>query len=98
MKILICGKGGSGKSTVTTLLARALNGNGKTVLVVDAERIRDTMQSRLRAKNVVAAIPNSPSVFEQGLTGDALNVNIPEVHRIRRFIDTVKRPVTLNVL
>ena len=37
MKILICGKGGSGKSTLTTLLARALSKGGKTVLVVDAD-------------------------------------------------------------
>lgn len=37
MKILICGKGGSGKSTITTLLARALNESGKKVLVVDAD-------------------------------------------------------------
>ena len=37
MKIMICGKGGSGKSTVTTLLARALNRDGKTVLVVDTD-------------------------------------------------------------
>ena len=34
---MICGKGGSGKSTITTLLARALNKNGKTVLVMDAD-------------------------------------------------------------
>jgi len=37
LKILICGKGGSGKSTVTSLLARALNQSGKTVLVIDAD-------------------------------------------------------------
>jgi CO dehydrogenase maturation factor len=37
MKIMICGKGGSGKSTVTALLARALTKCGKKVLVVDAD-------------------------------------------------------------
>jgi CO dehydrogenase maturation factor len=37
MKIMICGKGGSGKSTVTALLARALHKRGKNVLVVDAD-------------------------------------------------------------
>ena len=37
MKILICGKGGSGKSTVSTLLARELSKNGDRVLVVDTD-------------------------------------------------------------
>jgi CO dehydrogenase maturation factor len=37
MKVMICGKGGSGKSTITTLLARALKRSGKTVLVVDTD-------------------------------------------------------------
>ncbi|MBN2487544.1 MAG: P-loop NTPase [Methanosarcinaceae archaeon] len=35
MKILICGKGGCGKSTLTALLAQVLSGNGYNVLVVD---------------------------------------------------------------
>lgn len=37
MKIVICGKGGSGKSTFTALLAKALDKKGKSVLVVDAD-------------------------------------------------------------
>jgi len=37
MKIMICGKGGSGKSTLTVLLARALSAGGKRVLVIDAD-------------------------------------------------------------
>lgn len=37
MKIMICGKGGCGKSTLTVLLARALAECGRSVLVVDAD-------------------------------------------------------------
>ncbi len=37
MKIIVCGKGGSGKSTVSTLLARALTKSGFNVLVIDAD-------------------------------------------------------------
>ncbi len=37
MKIAVCGKGGSGKSTVTTLLAKELAGKGKKVLVIDSD-------------------------------------------------------------
>jgi CO dehydrogenase nickel-insertion accessory protein CooC1 len=37
MKLLICGKGGSGKSTVSVLMARAFQRLGKRVLLVDAD-------------------------------------------------------------
>ena len=37
MKILVCGKGGSGKSTVAALLAVSLQQKGYRVLVVDAD-------------------------------------------------------------
>ena len=37
MKVMICGKGGCGKSTITALLAKALKDQGKTVLVVDTD-------------------------------------------------------------
>ncbi len=37
MKIVVCGKGGSGKSTVSTLIARTLNSRGYNVLMVDAD-------------------------------------------------------------
>ncbi len=37
MKCMICGKGGSGKSTITALLARALVETGKKVLVIDSD-------------------------------------------------------------
>ena len=37
MKIMICGKGGSGKSTISTLLARALSTRGYGILLVDGD-------------------------------------------------------------
>jgi len=37
MKILICGKGGAGKSTLSVLLARAFHGLGYRALLVDAD-------------------------------------------------------------
>lgn len=37
MKILICGKGGSGKSTVSVLIAKHLKNRGYKVLLVDAD-------------------------------------------------------------
>ena len=35
MKIMVCGKGGSGKSTVTALMAKEYEKQGKRVLVID---------------------------------------------------------------
>lgn len=37
MKICICGKGGSGKSTVVTLLTQTFRGTGKKVIVLDSD-------------------------------------------------------------
>lgn len=37
MKLILCGKGGSGKSTVSALLARAYEARGYKVLVVDSD-------------------------------------------------------------
>ncbi len=37
MKILLCGKGGCGKSTLSTMLARAFAEQGKNVLVIDTD-------------------------------------------------------------
>lgn len=37
MKILICGKGGSGKSTIAALLAKSIAAEGYNVLVIDSD-------------------------------------------------------------
>ena len=58
MKVMICGKGGSGKSTVTVLLARALRAAGKSVLVVDADESNLCLH-RLLGASLPAAVMES---------------------------------------
>ena len=43
MKIAVCGKGGSGKSTLVTLLAHEARDKGLTVLVVDSDESNATL-------------------------------------------------------
>jgi CO dehydrogenase maturation factor len=47
MKILICGKGGSGKSTVAALLAKNLQTKGYRVLVVDTDESNYGLSAQL---------------------------------------------------
>jgi CO dehydrogenase maturation factor len=51
MKILICGKGGSGKSTVAALLAKNLQTEGYRVLVVDADESNYGLSIQLGLKD-----------------------------------------------
>ena len=47
MKILICGKGGSGKSTVVALLAREIASRENKVLVIDSDESNIGLHNRL---------------------------------------------------
>jgi len=47
MKILICGKGGCGKSTIVALLAREMAKRGNKVLVVDSDESNIGLHARL---------------------------------------------------
>jgi CO dehydrogenase maturation factor len=47
MKILVCGKGGCGKSTITTLLAKEIAARGNMVLVIDSDESNVGLHSRL---------------------------------------------------
>ena len=50
MKVLICGKGGSGKSTVATLLANNFQTKGYRVLVIDSDESNYGLSAQLGIK------------------------------------------------
>jgi CO dehydrogenase maturation factor len=47
MKILVCGKGGSGKSTIVALLAKNLQNKGYRLLVIDADESNYGLNAQL---------------------------------------------------
>ena len=51
MKLAICGKGGCGKSTVTTLLAESLAKRGKEVLIIDSDESNYGLHRHLGMEN-----------------------------------------------
>jgi CO dehydrogenase maturation factor len=50
MKILVCGKGGSGKSTIVALLAKEMASRKNRVLVIDSDESNIGLHSRLGMK------------------------------------------------
>ncbi|WP_157200264.1 P-loop NTPase [Methanogenium cariaci] len=47
MKVVICGKGGSGKSSISAMLAHEFSNMGKNVLVVDTDESNTGLNSLL---------------------------------------------------
>jgi CO dehydrogenase maturation factor len=51
MKLLVCGKGGSGKSAITAMLAKNLQAKGYRVLIVDADESNYGLSTQLGMKD-----------------------------------------------
>ena len=59
MKISVCGKGGSGKSTIVSLLAERLAAAEKAVLIIDSDESNYGLHGHLGMEN-----PKEYWVFE----------------------------------
>jgi CO dehydrogenase maturation factor len=84
MKVLICGKGGSGKSTLSVMIARALKEKDLDVLLVDA----DESNFGLHRLMGVASTPDLMESFggKKGFK-EKLNPSFPTDHEVKLFPD-----------
>ena len=82
MKISVCGKGGSGKSTVVTLLAQQALERNFTVLVVDSDESNSGLFRMLGLEKPPAPLMElvgGRKKFKEGMSGSNL-LNAAEIH------------------
>ena len=72
MKITICGKGGCGKSTVTSLLAKEFARMGKTVLVVDSDESNFGLHRQLGVE-LTEYFGGKDKAFKKMMAGEILD-------------------------
>lgn len=65
-KIAVCGKGGSGKSTVTAMLARVLSAHGYRCLVIDTDESNVGLHKKLGISSVPEPLISYLSRFSPG--------------------------------
>jgi CO dehydrogenase maturation factor len=86
MRIVVVGKGGSGKTTLAALLVRALAGEGKTVLAIDAD-INQHLASTLGCSaEMIEAKPdvgNALPRLKRLLAGSNLRIRSPETTMVK---------------
>ena len=76
MKIAVCGKGGCGKSTVTTLLAKELARKGKKVLVIDSDESNYGLHKQLGMEfpgDFTEYFGGKSKAFKTMMTGELLS-------------------------
>ncbi|MDO4617355.1 MAG: P-loop NTPase [Lachnospiraceae bacterium] len=89
MILTICGKGGCGKSTITTLLAREFSNRGKKVLVMDCDESNFGLQLQLGMdlpESLTDYVGGKGQIIEYLAGGRA---NIPQLIKGEFTIDTI---------
>ena len=87
MKITVCGKGGCGKSTVTSLLSKALARRGKETLVIDSDESNYGLHRQLGMK-----LPRDftdyfgGSIMGEGLMGKELSEKPDVIEILTEFL------------
>ncbi|XHH09933.1 MAG: AAA family ATPase [Candidatus Bathyarchaeia archaeon] len=105
MKILICGKGGSGKSTVASLLAKDLQKKGYRILVVDTDESNYGLSAQLglnEPKELMDQIGGKKALGQKMMAARSCNEKIkifPEEWQIDDIpADCLSKKGTLNLL
>lgn len=89
-KILVCGKGGSGKSTLVALMANFFQEIGYKTLVVDGDASNPEGQLRLLCGRAVQDAPKPLIEFFGGI--DAVSCPVDDPSPLTRINDTVPVP------
>ncbi|MBN1357601.1 P-loop NTPase [Candidatus Bathyarchaeota archaeon] len=80
MKILICGKGGSGKSTIASLLAKDLETQGYRILVVDTDESNYGLSAQLgleKPKELMDQLGGKKTVVDKMWAGRSAGEKAP---------------------
>jgi CO dehydrogenase maturation factor len=90
MKILICGKGGSGKSTVATLLAKNLQAKGYRIIVIDTDESNYGLSTQLglkEPKELMEKIGGKKAIIEKMWANRGQNEKTPLFTQTLRIED-----------
>lgn len=79
LRVIVTGKGGVGKTTFTTLLARQLKGKGFSVLAIDADPQEDLASSFGYTRDEIIPITRNRRYIEEKMGGRGVVVLNPDI-------------------